>query len=361
MWYMDECNNGVRVRKPLSTDQRVALQMNRSLLVNRDKFNAGLPVDIKVQQLFDEYEKYSKGTKREKTYQKIMDGIKFLKKIVNVDMPISKVINSLPKIIDDYKADALSAGKNRFTVNNYMKTARQIFNKAVKWNYISSNPLSQIELAEVPPIPRPRFLDNEELKKILAVCTGDLYDMIIVFAYTGLRAAELMNLEWQDVNFEQNYIMVTEKDIFTPKNYERRTVPIHPDLRELLILRKSGTTSSFVFFDRSRDRKQDQIMRKVPNGRLYRSIYKKFKRRLKESGINNIDKVCIHTLRHTFGSHCVMSGIDIFTTSMLMGHSSVDTTKIYAHVSPQYMQDAIFKLDYDFLGKTKEFKLKCIK
>ena len=185
--------------------------------------------------------------------------------------------------------------------------------------------------------------------------------MVVVFAYTGLRAAELMYLEWQDVNFEQNYIMVAQKDIFCPKTYECRAIPMHPDLRELLIVRKSKATSSFVFFDSVSDREQERIRRKVPNGPLYRSMYKKFKRRLKASGISNRNKVCIHTLRHTFGSHCVMSGIDIFTTSKLMGHSDVKTTTIYAHLSPQHMQDAIVKLDYNFIGKPYHVHLQCVK
>ena len=55
IWYMDACKDGTRVRKRLSRDKAVSLQMYHSILVNRDKYNAGLPEDVTVQQLFDEY------------------------------------------------------------------------------------------------------------------------------------------------------------------------------------------------------------------------------------------------------------------------------------------------------------------
>jgi len=41
------------------------------------------------------------------------------------------------------------------------------------------------------------------------------------------------------------------------------------------------------------------------------------------------------TLRHTFASHLVMNGISIYKVSQWLGHKSVNTTMIYAHLAPQ--------------------------
>lgn len=42
-----------------------------------------------------------------------------------------------------------------------------------------------------------------------------------------------------------------------------------------------------------------------------------------------------HTLRHTFASQAVMAGVPIYTVSHWLGHASLQTTQIYAHLSPQ--------------------------
>ncbi|OGW72906.1 MAG: hypothetical protein A2484_04295 [Nitrospirae bacterium RIFOXYC2_FULL_44_7] len=88
----------------------------------------------------------------------------------------------------------------------------------------------------------------------------------------------------------------------------------------------------------------DKKLRNTTNGIIYVGLYKKFKRRLARLGIKD---VCLHTLRHTFGSHCVMAGIDLPTIAKLMGHADIKTTMIYAHLSPQHIKNAINKLHFD--------------
>ena len=56
----------------------------------------------------------------------------------------------------------------------------------------------------------------------------------------------------------------------------------------------------------------------------------------------------LHTLRHTFASHLVMSGVDLPTVKKLMGHSDIQTTMIYAHLAPDHLQEAVDRLG---LGK----------
>ena len=64
----------------------------------------------------------------------------------------------------------------------------------------------------------------------------------------------------------------------------------------------------------------------------------------KAAEIENLTKV--HTLRHTFASHLVMSGVDLPTVSKLMGHSDIETTMIYAHLAPEHLADAVNKLSF---------------
>jgi integrase len=74
-----------------------------------------------------------------------------------------------------------------------------------------------------------------------------------------------------------------------------------------------------------------------PRGYVYQGINKAIQR----SGVNNPDvvtekggKVTIHTLRHTFATRLVQNGVSLAKVSKLLGHASITTTEIYAHLAP---------------------------
>jgi site-specific recombinase XerD len=65
---------------------------------------------------------------------------------------------------------------------------------------------------------------------------------------------------------------------------------------------------------------------------------------LTQAGVENLTK--LHTLRHTFASHLVMSGVDLLTVKKLMGHSDIQTTMIYAYLAPDHLAEAVDKLTF---------------
>lgn len=56
-------------------------------------------------------------------------------------------------------------------------------------------------------------------------------------------------------------------------------------------------------------------------------------------------RVCFHTLRHTFVSRLVASGIDLYSVKELMGHSDISMTQRYSHLSPEGLRNAIKVLE----------------
>jgi integrase len=52
-----------------------------------------------------------------------------------------------------------------------------------------------------------------------------------------------------------------------------------------------------------------------------------------------------HDLRHTFGSHLAMRGVNTRTIQQVMGHKEIKMTMRYSHLSPEYVQEAVEKLD----------------
>ena len=123
-------------------------------------------------------------------------------------------------------------------------------------------------------------------------------------------------------------------------------IPINLDFKPMIIEMRNEATSPFVFFASTGDRQKDYAQRNTIDGPLYRSVYKRFKHLIKKCKFEDSGKICIHTLRHTFGSHCTMDNVNIVALSEFMGHADIKTTRIYAHVSPEHKQSEINKLHY---------------
>ena len=73
-------------------------------------------------------------------------------------------------------------------------------------------------------------------------------------------------------------------------------------------------------------------------GNRYQTLKRSYKTALRRAGIKN---AVFHTLRHSFASHLVMSGVDLTTVSKLLGHKSLTMTIRYAHLAPEHLVKAV--------------------
>ena len=94
----------------------------------------------------------------------------------------------------------------------------------------------------------------------------------------------------------------------------------------MLARRKENAISELVFHEKGRglDRK------------------KLFKAYVIAAGLN--DRLHFHSLRHTFATWLVQSGVGIYEVQKLMGHSSVAVTQVYAHLAPSELHSAEEKI-----------------
>jgi integrase len=229
------------------------------------------------------------------------------------------------------------------TVKQCLALVRQIYNKAILWNlYKGSNPVRKITMPKTDNR-RIRFLSEEEATLLLdelRKVSRNLYDMAYVALFTGLRAGEIFNLTWQDINFEAGAIMVKD-----PKNSESRTAYLNERLTELILARRTGdwTASDWVFPSR--------------NGERAPAVSKAFFRAVGRLGLNDNrndprDKVVFHTLRHTFASWLAIRGTPLLTIMELMGHKNIEMTMRYAHLIPDVKRKALAKLPDFGEGRT---------
>lgn len=209
------------------------------------------------------------------------------------------------------------------TTNRALSLLKSMFNRAVEWDKTKNNPVRKIKLFKENN-KRLRFLEQEEITKLLSNCSNHLYPIVIVAINTGMRKGEILSLKWHDIDFQRDVA-----HLLNTKSGEKREIPLNETAKRTLIAIPKHPDSPYIFCNK--------------NGEPYGDIKKSFLTAIGKSGIINFH---FHDLRHTFASHLVMSGIDLNTVRELLGHHSLDMTLRYSHLSPDHKKRAV-----DILGK----------
>lgn len=147
---------------------------------------------------------------------------------------------------------------------------------------------------------------------------------------TGMRLSELIALKRDCVDFatqtisvRRSHCAVEKKVRETTKGKRKRVLGMNPGLSEVLRNLLDSHQSEFVFCDSSgRHLLPDFIMHS-------------FERDIARSGGR---RITFHCLRHTFASHYVMNGGNIYDLKELLGHANITTTMRYAHLAPDYLK-----------------------
>ncbi len=214
------------------------------------------------------------------------------------------------------------------TVNRKLSFLRSLFNKAIAWDrYHGFNPVSKIKFFKENNT-RLRFLDKEQITRLLSNCEGRLKDIVSLALNTGMRKSEIFNLKWSDIDLDVRAIYLRET-----KSGEGREVPINDEVFKVFKRIPKNSKSEYIFC--------------YPDGQRMMDIRKSFWTALKKSDIKDFR---FHDLRHTFASQMVMSGVDLNTVRELMGHNSLEMTLRYAHLSPGHKRRAVEILGQNING-----------
>lgn len=214
--------------------------------------------------------------------------------------------------------------------HHYYRTLKAAFNKAVEWNYISSNPFTMVKFPKLSKS-FPVFISEDELLIILANTQYQyLKDIFIVGFYTGLRLGELVNMKWNWIDFFQNQITVKCSEEFLTKSKKERIVPMSEKVQSVIFNRFKSVIhqpDDFVFYTKK-------------GKKLYQdTISKQFKCIVRKVNLNS--KIHFHSLRHSFASLLVQKGVSLYIIKELLGHEDLVTTQIYSHLQRNNLKTAI--------------------
>ena len=164
----------------------------------------------------------------------------------------------------------------------------------------------------------PEVLTKEEIKKMIESADNQKSKLIISMLYsTGLRVSELVNLKLEDINFSEKSGWVRHG-----KGAKDRLFVLSENLAGELQAYLKGRENKYLFS------KEGPL-----TTRNIQKIIKGVKLRAEIS-----KRVTPHTLRHSFATHLLEQGTDIRLIQTLLGHSSLNTTQIYTHVSSEQIK-----------------------
>lgn len=316
-YFIDYYVHGHRKREKISHSKKLAETVlgKRKAEIAEGKFlDARRGKQIFLSEFTKEYLEFSRVNKRPKTHRLDQMATQNFLRLFG-DLRLGEITSVH---LEKYKTARLNE-VSLSTVNRELATLKHMFGLAVKWGYLLADPAKEIKKVKEPP-GRVRYLANDEIKALLQECKQDYLDAIVLIAInTGMRKGEILGLLWSDMDLENRIIHITES-----KNHQRRDIPINDLLLDALknYKMKNGKTL---------------------NGRIfpYQDIKRAFQGACARAGIKDFR---FHDLRHTFASYLVMSGVDLATVKELLGHSSIEMTLRYAHLSPDHRVTAVNSL-----------------
>ena len=310
---------------PLLGEARQKLEERRAIAKGGGYESVANRRKITFEQLIQKYAEIQKGEpyfeRTRKYYVNILLGF----------FATHKLCQIAPLDIEDFKKKRKETltqhGKERsgISVNRELETLRHIFNKAVEWGMMDKNPFNRFSN----PIffeednGRVRFLEAEEIQRLLSVSPPYLKNIIKGAILTGLRKGDLLNMKWSDVDLERGFMTYREQK----KGDKFRIKELNDDMISLVMEIPKGQ-SDHIFCS--------------PDGKLLKDIKRSFATALKKAGIKNFH---FHDLRHTSASHLLMRGASLRSVQEHLGHSSLAMTQRYSHLSRNFQKQEVQKLN----------------
>jgi len=241
--------------------------------------------------------------------------------------------------IERYKEERIKTVK-KMTCNIELKVMKAIFNISVRIGILKDNPIKEVKKFFISEKEKLAF-GTEEIRRLLGVIPESNFKNIVQFGLlTGCRLNEILTLQWQDIDFTERMVIIRNKPNFQTKTGKMRHVPMSIKLYELLNSLQGNKEQNIIDF-----KMPERLVFGNPEGKSYSKSYisRSFNKYLKKSNLPT--KFHFHCLRHTFITSLIKNNVNINYVKELVGHSNIQTTMAYIHISTNDLREAINNID----------------
>ncbi|MEI6084426.1 MAG: tyrosine-type recombinase/integrase [Verrucomicrobiota bacterium] len=219
--------------------------------------------------------------------------------------------------LDRLAADCRRKGLAVGSANHFTRHLKSIFTRAEHWKLVPSNPFRAVKLLKTEQAPPLRVATEDFARLFESITEPRVAALVKAYVCTGRRRAELIALDWQDVDLVKGQYFVRKS-----KDHLSRWYPISAAFRAIL--------------DRLPDRKGRVFDYEHPDTASH-----VVKAALRAAGFGHLH---LHHLRHTFGTSYIEAGGDVRTCMELLGHRQISTTLIYTRVSPEHLAKEVDRI-----------------
>ena len=229
-------------------------------------------------------------------------------------------------VIRDWMESMMDNGAMASTVNNCLSAVRSFFRFALSRKLVAKDPAHVVKGPKKEK-PLPHFVREKEMDELLDEKQWDASNIkdvrartiLLVFYETGIRLAELIGLDDEDVDFVQHQLKVTGK------RNKQRLVPFGEELERAILQYVSKRDEQLV-------REDHALFVNDKGKRVGRTMVTNIVR-------DNLTLVTTqqtrtpHVLRHSFATAMLNNGAGLESVKKLLGHESIATTEIYTHTT----------------------------
>ena len=230
-------------------------------------------------------------------------------------------------VIRNWVESMMDEGQQATTINKKLSALRSFFRFALKRGLVDHDPVHRVRGPKNNK-PIPQFVTEKEMNVLLdEEVGGEEYidvrarTILILFYEAGLRRAELVGLNDDDVDLTARRLKVTGK------RNKQRIVPFGDEMAEQL-----------QCYMKLRDEKMGQrpaggalLLNDKGERMTAQQVYELVKKHL--SMVTNLKKRSPHVLRHSFATAMLNNGAGLESVQKLLGHESLKTTEIYTHTT----------------------------
>ena len=340
VYQVDYTINGKRHREVVGSNKHSAELFQTRIQNKIMDGKLELPAQQKKKSIQDLYEDYinlkqNLSQNSKKRYQAYFsEFIKFLKEYFphTVD-DLTKIKTSyIKESIDHFTTSGTSNGKiwKPKTANGYKVFLASLFKYGLKKVVdLKENPVSDIPDLKIEQNINVKFYNKDEVDKILEKIDPHWVNYFTFILNTGLRKGEINNLTWDNVSISNSEIIIASNKDWKTKNRKSRRIKLNNTAMRIIMDQK-GKNNTYVFAQINGN--------KINPDRPYQVL----KRTLKKLNLEGD----VHKFRHTFGSNFIMKRAGtIYELQQIMGHSDINVTKIYAHLSDDHQLNSMKKLE----------------